>query len=254
MKKEAEIKSLKEKNKKLLGLSSKRAEIISVNAHQIRTSLSAIKWILRMFINGDLGKLNTEQENLMKKADENNDRAIEIVSKLLLANKNENIVEKKYNFKEINIVELIDDSIFDFSGETHTKEIEILFLKPDKEPLMIFADKEKLRIVFQNLLENAIKYSNKKGKVFVALKKKDNFIEVSIKDTGIGISEEGKSKMFGKFYRDKEAEQREIFGTGIGLFTAKKIVEDHKGKIWFESDKGEGTTFFFTIPIPKTHK
>lgn len=254
MEKAEKIKFLEEENKKLIKIISIKDDMISINAHQIRTSLSAIKWILKMFINEDLGKLNTEQENLMKKAYEDNDRAIEIVSELLLSNKTENVVEKKYDFKEVNIIELIDDLIFDFSGETHAKDIEIFFLKANKEILTVNADKDKLRIVFQNILENAIKYSNIHGKIFITLKKERKNIEVSVKNTGIKISEEGKKKIFEKFFRDAEAQKKEAVGTGIGLFTTKKIVEQHNGKIWFESNKDKETTFFFTIPNFKKEK
>ena len=89
------------------------------------------------------------------------------------------------------------------------------------------------------------------GKIFITLKEHDGMIQVSVKDTGVGISEEGKSKIFEKFYRDPEAQKKEIIGSGIGLYTTKKIVETNGGKIWFESSKGEGTTFFFTIPVFK---
>jgi signal transduction histidine kinase len=76
-------------------------------------------------------------------------------------------------------------------------------------------------------------------------------IEISVKDTGIGISKESQKKIFEKFYRDPEAEKKETMGSGIGLFDTKKIIEEHGGKIWFESQKGDGTTFFFTIPVFK---
>ena len=254
MDKDARIKSLEEKIEKLNKLDSVKADMVSISAHQIRTSLSAIKWIIKMFMDGDLGKLNAEQDNLMKKAYEDNDRAIITVSELLLANKTEDIVEKEYIFEEVDIIELIDDSIFDFSGETHGKGVEVIFLKPSKELGIVYADKEKLRIVFQNLLENSIKYSNNNGKIFIAIKKKDDFLEVSIKDAGVGISEEGKNKIFEKFFRDTEAKKKEAVGSGIGLFTSKKIVERHNGKIWFESNDDEGTTFFFTIPNRKVDK
>ncbi len=254
MDKDIEIKSLQEKIEKLNQISSKKAEMVSISAHQIRTSLSALKWIIKMFTNGDLGKLNAEQESLLKKAYEDNDRAIEIVSDLLLANKTEDIIEKKYDFKKVDLLELIDDSIFDFSGEANERKIEIIFLKPEKEIRDVHADKEKLRIVIQNLLENSIKYSNSPGKIFIVLKEKDNFVEISIKDTGIGISEKGKHSIFEKFFRDTEAQKKEAAGTGIGLFTAKQIIEGHGGKIWFESNANEGTTFFFTIPSSKLHK
>ncbi len=251
MDKDTQIKSLEEKIEKLNKLNSVKADMVSISVHQIRTSLSAIKWIIKMFIDGDLGKLNAEQENLMKKAYEDNDRAIATVSELLLANKTEDVVEKEYKFEEVDIIELIDDSIFDFSGEAHSKGIEIFFLKPNKEIGIVYADKEKLRIVFQNLLENAIKYSNNHGKIFIALKEKQDSLEISIKDSGVGISKEGKDRIFEKFFRDAEAQKKEATGSGIGLFTSKKIVEGHSGKIWFESNEDEGTTFFFTIPIKK---
>ena len=249
MEQNAEIKKLREENEKLVKLLSVKADMVSISAHQIRTSLSALKWIIKMFLNGDLGKLNTEQENLLQKAYDGNDRAISIVSELLLVNKTENVTEKKYNFEKIDIAELIDISIFDFTGEASAKEIEIIFLTPEKKLLPVRGDKEKLRVVFQNLLENAIKYSNNHGKIFITLQEKENFVEISVKDTGIGISEDGKKKIFEKFYRDPEAQKKEVIGSGIGLFTIKKIVEDQGGKIWFESSKKEGTTFFFTVPI-----
>jgi len=249
--KQMDIKTLQEENEKLIKRQSTKADIVSVSAHQIRTSLSAIKWIIKMFIDGDLGKLTVEQENLMKKAYEDNDRAISIVTELLQANKIEDVIEKKYSFSEVNIIELIESSIFDLSGEAFAKKVEIIFLKPETKLSAINADKNKFLIVLQNLFENAIKYSNPHGKVFIALKEKDGFIEVSVKDIGIEISEKGKENIFEKFYRDTTAKEKESDGSGIGLFTAKKIVEDHGGKIWFESSKSEGTTFFFTIPIYK---
>ena len=122
MNKDEEIKKLQEENEKLIKLCSVKADMVSISAHQIRTSLSALKWIIKMFLDGDLGKLNTEQENLLKKAYDGNDRAISIVSELLLANKTENVTEQKYNFEKIDITELIDISIFDFTGEASQKK------------------------------------------------------------------------------------------------------------------------------------
>jgi signal transduction histidine kinase len=250
MEQNIDIKSIQEENEKLIKLSSTKADMVSISAHQIRTALSALKWIIKMFLDGDLGKLSAEQENLMKKAYESNDRAISIVSELLLANKTEDAMEKGYAFTAVDITELLESSIFDFSGEANTRGIEVIFLKPEEIFPPVKADKEKLRVVFQNLLENAIKYSNPHGKIFIAFRKDgENFIEISVKDNGIGISEEGKKKIFEKFYRDPEAQKKEIIGSGIGLFTTKKIVENHGGKIWFDSNAGNGATFFFTIPV-----
>ena len=244
-----DIQALKEEKERLAKMYVAKSDMVSISVHQVRTSLSAIKWIIKMFLDGDLGKFTPEQQNLLSKAYESSERAISVVSELLLANKSEDTLEKDYVFEKINIKELIESAIFDFSGETYVKGIETIFLKPENTFFDVKADKEKLRIVLQNLLENAIKYSNMHGKIFVTLVQKDNFYQVSIKDTGVGISEEGKKKIFGKFFRDSEAEKKEISGTGMGLFTSKNIIEKHGGKIWFESNNGEGTTFFFTVPI-----
>jgi signal transduction histidine kinase len=246
-----ELKSLREKNEELNRLYSAKTDEVSVSAHQIRTSLSGLKWIIKMFMDGDLGKLTAEQENLMKKGYENTDRAISIVSELLLINKTENITKKKYVFSEVDLEELIDSSIFDFSGEALAHGIEIIFLKPEIGISRVCADKEKFRIILQNLLENAIKYSNQHGKIFLTIKERGDFVEFSIKNTGPGISEEGKKRIFEKFYRDPNAQKKEVLGSGMGLFIAKKIVEDHSGKIWFESSADGGTTFSFTVPIFK---
>jgi len=247
----ATVKTLQEENEKLKKVASIRTDIVSISTHQIRTSLSALKWIIKMFLDGDVGKLTPEQDSLMRKAYEGNDRAISIANELLLANKTEDIVEKKYTLSKVDMSELIDATIFDFSGEAHMRGIEIIFLRPAGRVRLANADKEKARIVLQNLVENAIKYSDMHGKIFITLKEDGEFIQVSVKDTGVGISEEGRKKIFEKFYRAPEAMKKEAIGSGIGLFTTKKIVESNGGKIWFDSPKGEGTTFFFTIPISK---
>jgi signal transduction histidine kinase len=237
-----------EKLKKLLNAKS---EMVSIGAHQVRTSLSAIKWIIKMFLDGDLGKLTAEQENLLRKAYDGNDKAINLVSEILLVNKSEEVVEKKYVFEKVNIVEMIENTIFDFSGESLWRGIEIIFLKTETLLPETKVDKEKILVVLQNLIENAIKYSKYHGKIFVSVKTEKENIEISVKDAGIGINEDSKTKIFEKFYRTENAQKKEAMGSGIGLYTTKDIVEKHGGKIWFESKENEGTTFFVSLPISK---
>lgn len=240
---------LEEENKKLKESIAIKSEIFSIGTHQIRTSLAAIKWILKMFLDGDLGKISSEQENLLRKALDGNERAINTVSELLLINKSEDVVEKEYIFEDVDLVELVDNCVFDFSGESIARGIEIIFLKQNNLP-KIKADKEKMRVVFQNLIENSIKYSNYHGKVFISIKKleKEKFLEISIKDSGIGIPDNQKDKIFEKFFRTDVAQKKEAMGSGIGLYTTKKIVECHGGKIWFENKDNQGVTFIFTVP------
>ena len=244
-----EIEELKKENERLKQVILFKTDMVSIMSHQARTSLSGLKWIIKMFLDGDLGKLSPEQENLMKKALDSNERAIKNLTDILDTNKTENIIEKDYQFEAVNVCELLEETIFDFSGEAHSKGIEIIFLRPDHVLRSMRADKDKLRVILQNLVENAIKYSDPHGKVFITAKELENKIQVSVKDTGTGISEEGKDKIFEKFYRDTEAEKKGIKGTGIGLYTVKQIIDKSEGAIWFESKPGEGTIFYFTLPV-----
>ena len=244
-----ENEELKKENEHLKEIINKKTDIVSILVHQVRTSLSGLKWIIKMFLDGDLGKLTPEQENLLKKGYDSNERAIANLSELLDTNRTENIVEKEFIFESVDLMHLTETVIFDFSGEAHIKNIELILLKPDHHIKPAKTDKDKMRVVLQNLIENAIKYSDINGKVFITIKEEEDMLQMSIKDTGTGISEEGKSKIFEKFYRDTEAQKREVSGTGVGLYTVKKIIEKNGGEIWFESAPKQGTTFFFTIPI-----
>ena len=123
----------------------------------------------------------------------------------------------------------------------------IILIQPSAK---IEADEEKIRVVFQNLIENAIKYSDKGDKVFISLHAIDDGIEFSVKDTGIGISENEKDKIFNKFFRTDNAKTKDSIGSGLGLYTTKNIVERHNGKIRFESNTN-GTTFFVDLPLQK---
>jgi len=243
-----EIEKIKTENEKLKKMNENKSDIISITTHQLRTSLSALKWILKMLIDGDTGKLTNEQDELIQKAYNSNERMLSLVNDLLTLSHTEDI-SILYNFKKIDILKLVEQILFEFSGETNKKGIEIVFLKPDTSIPLLNCDEEMINVVVQNLIENSIKYSNKGGKVFVSLKQKENDIQISVYDTGIGINAEDKDNIFKKFFRAPNAIEKDIVGSGLGLFTTKNIVERHKGKIWFENTQGRGTTFFVALPI-----
>jgi signal transduction histidine kinase len=174
---------------------------------------------------------------------------ISLINNLLEVNHSDEKISISYDFKKIDILYLLEQTLLEFYGETTKKGIELIFIKPESPISPVNCDEKTIRIVFQNLIENAIKYSNKGGKIFVFLKQKDKNVEISFFDNGIGISESDKENIFKKFYRTKRAIKKDSVGSGIGLFTTKNIVEKHGGKIWFENTKGGGTTFFVTLPI-----
>lgn len=245
---EEELKKLKAENERLKKTNGIKSDLISISAHQLRTSLSALKWILKMFLDEDLGKMTNEQNSFIMKAYNSNERMTVLVNDLLTLSHTEDAIIS-YSFKKIDLLYLIEQTLFDFSGETTKKELELIFLKPEVAIPSVNCDEEMIRVVLQNLIENAIKYNNPKGKIFVSLKQEEDNAMVSIRDTGIGISPEDEGNIFKKFFRASNAKEKDTIGSGLGLFTVKNIIEHHKGKIWFDSNQTEGTTFFFSLPI-----
>jgi signal transduction histidine kinase len=242
-----DLQKIKAENEELKNINLVRSDLISISAHQLRTSLSASKWILKMFLDKDLGEITSEQENLLNKAYESTERMITLTNEMITLNHTEDKI-LSFNFQSVDITELLEQTIFEFYGESHKKEIELIFLKPSIEIPKISVDKEMIRVVFQNLVENSIKYSHEHGKVVITIGQDENGVAVSVRDTGITISKEDQTHIFEKFYRTENAKQKDAIGSGLGLYTTKKIVENHKGMIWFESDE-KGTTFFVTLPL-----
>lgn len=243
-----EVEKLKQEIEQLKKVNENKSDIISISAHQLRTSLSALKWILKMFIDEDVGKLNNEQKELINKAFISNERVLTIVNDLLTLSHTQD-ASVVYKFKKIDIIHLIDQILFEFQEETSKKGIELIFLKPEAQLPAFNCDEEMMRVVIQNLVENSIKYSNVGGKVFIAIKQKEGDIQISVHDNGIGINATDKDSIFQKFYRAPNAIEKDIIGSGLGLFTTKNIIERHKGKIWFEKGEAGGTTFLVTLPI-----
>ena len=243
-----EIEKLKEENEHLKKMVGLKSELISITAHQLRTSLSAFKWMLKMFLNKDFGALSTEQEAFLSRSYESNERMIRLVSEMLTINKTEDTI-LKYDFVAGDLENLIESVIFEFEGESHEKSIELIHFKSKEKIPELKFDQDKIRVVLQNLIDNALKYSNHGGHVFVSTKISGNMVEISVKDTGIGISKEQQEKIFEKFFRADNARKKESVGSGLGLYTVKTIVEKHGGKLWFESQEGQGSTFFFTLSI-----
>lgn len=238
---------LRKENEELKNQNAVKSELISISAHQLRTSLSAVKWILKMFLDGDFGTLTPEQATFVKKAFESDERMITLVNEMLSINHAEDTLNALHT-SATDLVKLLDEVVFDFTGESYKLGIELIFLKPDHALPTVTVDPEKIRVVMQNLIENAIKYSDKGSRVFVNIREDEKNIEISVRDTGIGIEEKDQPRIFEKFFRAENAQKQNSIGSGLGLYTIKRIVESHNGKLWFESKAGEGTTFHVSLP------
>ncbi len=225
-----------------------KTEFVSLAAHQLRTPLSAIKWTVKMILEGDLGKINKEQREFLEGTYKSNERMINLVNSLLNVSR---IEEGKYisNLVLTDIEELVKKVIISYKKESQKRGTRIEFRKPKKKLPKIMLDVEKMRIAIDNLMKNALKYTIKDGKIIVSLSGRKKEIEISVKDNGIGIPKSQQKMIFIKFFRGTNVSKIDTTGSGLGLYITKNIINAHKGKIRFESKENIGTTFYITLPI-----
>jgi len=227
-----------------------KTEFVSLAAHQLRTPLSGIKWSLKMMLDGDLGPLFEEQKDFLKKALMANERLIRLVNDLLDVTR---IEEGRYLYKleEKDIVKIVEDVFNSYLELAKEKSIDFELEKLKDSFPLVKVDEEKIKLAIQNLIENALIYTLPKGKVTVTIDLQNGNFFFKVKDTGIGIPKQVQDRIFTKFFRAPNAAKIDTEGSGLGLFITKNIIESHGGKIWFESEEGKGTTFYFTIPVKK---
>ncbi len=248
--KEIELTLAKEQ---LEALENAKSEFISVTTHQLRTPLSAIKWTFNMMISEQLGAINAEQKEFLDKGYQSALRMISIVNNLVHID-HATAKPEDYNFVEVNIVELVENVMFEFSNQAESKNINLVFDKPSFLPPSVKIDEGKIRMMLENLIDNAIKYTPKQGKVSLnisdeRLNSADPSVTLSVTDTGVGIPKAEQDKIFHKFFRASNARRAEPDGSGIGLYIARDIVDRHGGTLRFSSEEGKGTTFYITLPI-----
>ncbi len=247
--KDKEIDKLERLNEELEKVQQMKSEFVSVVAHQLRTPLSAIKWSLDMLIKGDLGEVTNDQKTFLLKAYESNNRMIGLVNDMLAADRLES-GSLKYTLVNIQLNDLIDSVLFDLISKIQGKHIKVIFTNRKDSLPQVSVDPDRIRAVVQNVLENAVKYTPENGIITIELKVNEkHMIEVSIKDTGIGIPAAQHNRIFGRFFRGANAVKMVTDGSGLGLYIVKSIIEKHNGKTWFESEENKGTTFYFTLPI-----
>lgn len=229
-------------------LNDAKTGFISVASHQLRTPLTSMRWFSEMLLAGDAGEINEQQQSFVQRIYEGTARMVDLVNLLLQIARVEagrvRIVPKPIDLRSTTeeVLQTIKTSI-----DAKSQKVEIK-VNPDPFPA-IPLDKEVIWQVIQNLLTNANRYSPKDGTVFISIVQKGREIEYSVKDQGIGIPEDQRNRIFEKFFRAENALRSVPEGSGLGLNLVKLLVEGWNGKIWFESEVGQGTTFFFTIPL-----
>ncbi|HXK32213.1 MAG TPA: ATP-binding protein [Candidatus Paceibacterota bacterium] len=225
-----------------------KTEFVSLAAHQLRTPLSAIKWTLRMLLDGDLGQITKEQREFIEKSYISNERMINLINDLLDVTR---IEEGRYLYKPVlaDIGEMVQFVVKSYKEEIAKKKIKFSFKKPAGKLPKVLVDEEKIGVAIENILNNSIRYTPSGGEVSVTLKSDKKEVQLSVKDSGVGVPKDQTERIFTKFFRAPNVIRLDTEGSGLGLFITKNIIEAHGGKIWFESEPNKGSIFHFILPI-----
>ncbi|MCI0709287.1 MAG: GAF domain-containing sensor histidine kinase [Chloroflexi bacterium] len=221
-----------------------QSDFIAEMVHELRTPLAALKASTSLLLRPQLEE--DRRTDIIKTMQSETDRLSRLATDFLDLARLES-GRTRLERSEFDIYALASESL---EVVRHQADERNISLNIDGETLHCLGDRSKLKQVLLNLLTNAIKYNNDNGDIHVQIEEDDadpTLIRIGVRDTGPGISEEHQQRMFEKFFRIPSTSQT-VQGTGLGLVIAKRIVEAHGGTMWLESELGEGTTFFFTVP------
>lgn len=230
-------------------LEEAKDDLLSLASHQLRTPATAVKQYVSMVKDGFAGEVDDEQHRLLQMAYDSNERQLTIVDDLLYVARIDagkaTLRKEKLNIAEL-IQSVINDQLLVIKGRKQT----VKFRKP-RVPVMTVGDPQYLRMIFENLLSNASKYSFEKTIINIILKELNDKIFIDFVDNGVGIAVKDYPSVFFKFSRIQNELTRQISGSGIGLYLAKQLAILHGGDITFVSEPKKGTTFTVQIPVQK---
>lgn len=237
------IKVIRDRTREENILNSK-SEFLNVTAHQLRTPLTALNWVLETLsqeLKNDprnraiaLEGLNTAKNTL------------KIINDLLNASQIES-GRFGYSFTDVDISDLVQNITNQAKISAEQAKISLNF-KPIGEPVIVKADAQKISMALANIIDNSIKYTPESGSINISLSKQNNLVEISISDTGVGIPQNEIQKIFSKFYRATNITKIAPNGSGLGLYIARNIIKNHGGEISINSEPENGTTVVFTLP------
>jgi PAS domain S-box-containing protein len=232
--------------RRLKELDKMKSDFVSNVSHELRTPLTAIKGSVDNMLDGLTGDLNEKQSRYLVRIKSNTDRLARLINDLLDLSRIEGGI--KLNRTNLGLVTMARE-VTESLGAVAAEKSVIFEIESAESNLTAWADPDRIAEIFTNLLGNAIKFTPERGKVTVSIVRGgDDWVKVSITDTGPGIPSEEAIKIFDKFYQVNQPQRQKARGTGLGLSIAKTLVELHGGKIWLESEAGKGSTFSFTLP------
>ena len=241
---------LRKAYKELERLDKAKSEFISIASHQLRTPLTAIKGYISMILEGTYGQMSEKVKKPMENVYKSNERLIKLINDLLSVSRIES-GRMEMNFQMVLPSEIITSCVEELKIQAKNKKIGLKWEEPPKQEALprISIDRDKMRQVILNIIDNAIKYTEG-GEVRIKCQIADGKYRIVISDTGAGMTKEEASYLFESFSRGKAGTELCAEGAGLGLYIAKKFVEMHGGKIWAASPgKGRGSTFYIELPI-----
>lgn len=222
----------------------RKNDFIGMVSHELKTPLTILKSYVQLLAQNAKKQGNTFESNALLKVDQQVNKMSRMINSFLNLARFES---GKIHIHKSPVIlnDIIEDVVSELSLIQSTHEISF----SQGPRAMIQADHEKVSQVVHNLISNAIKYSAKGSTVYVKCELKDNYVKASVRDEGIGIREEDIAKLFDRFYRVEDPDAKHISGFGIGLYLSAELIRRHGGSIWAESEKGKGSTFYFTLPV-----
>jgi len=236
--------------KKLKELDQMKDDFVSSVSHELRSPLTSIKGYVDFILRGKAGPLNNKLIEYLTIVKNNTSRLGMFINDILDLAK---IEAKRFELgkEALELPSLIEEMVTFFRPQAEESKIQLEAVVPTNLSL-VSADPDKIRQVFTNLLSNAFKFTPEGGKVIIEAKNSGlgDFVEIAVKDTGVGIAQEDLQKIFDKFQQIKPSggKVKKVKGTGLGLAIVKGIVEAHGGRIWVESELDKGSNFIFTLP------
>ena len=248
-------KKLEDSNAELKKLDEAKSEFISIASHQLRAPMTAIKGYVSLLSEGTFGKLSAGQMEALHKIFILCERIVVLIDDLLNLSRIES-GKMWYDFENADLIKIAKDVVTEFSPQIEKKKLDLVMNDKFTGTMPeVMADPDKIRQVFINLINNAVQYTDKGGVEINFYKRTENNVDyagVEVRDTGRGIDASDLDRIFVKFVRGERTRKSYTEGSGLGLYVAKKIVEDHKGKIYVKSDGPEkGSCFFVEIPVAK---
>jgi PAS domain S-box-containing protein len=224
-----------------------KSDFVSIASHELRTPLTSIRGYIDLVTQETSGPINDQQRDFLHIANNNVDRLQDLVRDLLDVSRIES-GRVDLDVQLVSLDSMLDTAVTSVRQQFDERGLTLNLDIPDKMP-SVFADPNRIIQVMVNLLSNAYKYTLEGGATLTA-RQVENTVEIEIRDTGLGISEEDQEMLFTRFFRAGSHEVRRQAGTGLGLSITKSLVEMHGGQIWVDSKLGVGTTVTFSLPLP----